>query len=676
MTLNKVTLVCDLYDGAGNPVVQGTGTLVPTTVLTDSSDQVIAGLTPVPVPFRAGGLPQVSLLATDNSGLLPSGWAWTFTPPAATGIAAFNVPLAAGPFSFTATNASPCVFSAPGYAAGYVNGTAVTLAGGSLPAGFSAATTYYVVAASGTTFELAATPGGAAIGSTSSGSGTVQTTAVHLSALSPVSSAASMQAYLPLPSGTPSAGQVPVATGTGEASAWGTPGTPLTTLGDTIYGGAGGAETRLPGNTSATREFLRQQGTGSASAAPAWDTIQAGDLPAATSGAQGAVQLAGDLGNTAAAPEVLSTHLASPLPVNQGGTGQATQQAAINALSGTQSAGKYLRSDGTNAALAAIQAADLPAATGSAQGVVELAGDLGGTAASPQVTGTHLASALPVAQGGTGQVTAAAAYNALSPMTALGDIEYESGAGTASRLAGNTSATKNFLTQTGTGSASAAPAWGTIASGDLPTGTTSAKGALQLDGTASDIAAPAVAAAAGSTGKAADAGHVHPLQDPLQIGVAINFFPGALQISQSVFTASSGAYSKLISGGYPISNLNIFVGASSGNISVAAYTNSGTGMSAAPTGGRLATSGAIACPAGGNAAVSLGSSITPNLGDWVALSADNTTATFQRPDTTGSSATLLLPGWGSRQLSAHPLPSTPSSLSSDASIGNFMMRGS
>ena len=44
-------------------------------------------------------------------------------------------------------------------------------------------------------------------------------------------------------------------------------------------------------------------------------------------------------------------------------------------------------------------------ATTSAKGVVQLAGDLAGTATSPQVTVTHLSSALPVAQGGTGATT-------------------------------------------------------------------------------------------------------------------------------------------------------------------------------------------------------------------------------------------------------------------------------
>lgn len=55
-----------------------------------------------------------------------------------------------------------------------------------------------------------------------------------------------------------------------------------------------------------------------------------------------------------------------------------------------------------------------------------------------------------------------------NPMTTLGDLIYENATPAAARLAGSTSATKQFLTQTGTGSASAAPAWGTIAGGDLP----------------------------------------------------------------------------------------------------------------------------------------------------------------------------------------------------------------
>ena len=45
---------------------------------------------------------------------------------------------------------------------------------------------------------------------------------------------------------------------------------PMTTLGDSIYGGASGTATRLAGNTGSRRQYFSQTGTGSASAAPAW----------------------------------------------------------------------------------------------------------------------------------------------------------------------------------------------------------------------------------------------------------------------------------------------------------------------------------------------------------------------------------------------------------------------
>ena len=91
--------------------------------------------------------------------------------------------------------------------------------------------------------------------------------------------------------------------------------------------------------------------------------------------------------------------------------------------------------------------------------------DISGTASlTTQVTGT-----LPIANGGTGQTSANAGFNALSPMTILGDLTYENSTPAATRLPGNVTTTKNFLVQTGTGAASAAPAWGTIAASDVPT---------------------------------------------------------------------------------------------------------------------------------------------------------------------------------------------------------------
>lgn len=81
----------------------------------------------------------------------------------------------------------------------------------------------------------------------------------------------------------------------------------------------------------------------------------------------------------------------------------------------------------------------------------------------------------------------------------------------------DTSAAASSVTaQTTFGAASAAGSATTYARGDhahgtptLPTATTSTAGVVQLDGTAADIAALGTQAA-GATGKAADAGHVHP----------------------------------------------------------------------------------------------------------------------------------------------------------------------
>jgi hypothetical protein len=51
---------------------------------------------------------------------------------------------------------------------------------------------------------------------------------------------------------------------------------PTTTLGDLAYYSTTNA--RLAGNTAATRKFLRQTGTGTVSAAPAWDTVTSADI--------------------------------------------------------------------------------------------------------------------------------------------------------------------------------------------------------------------------------------------------------------------------------------------------------------------------------------------------------------------------------------------------------------
>ena len=88
--------------------------------------------------------------------------------------------------------------------------------------------------------------------------------------------------------------------------------------------------------------------------------------------------------------------LAGTLAVANGGTGQTSAQSAMNTFAGAVTSGQYLRGNGTNVVMAAIQAADVPT----------LNQNTTGTAAN--VTGT-----VAVANGGTGATTAGAALTSL-----------------------------------------------------------------------------------------------------------------------------------------------------------------------------------------------------------------------------------------------------------------------
>jgi hypothetical protein len=162
---------------------------------------------------------------------------------------------------------------------------------------------------------------------------------------------------------TPAAGQFLAYTGSAWANtttlgvANGGTGLNAATLGDVPYGSGTNTLAQLAGNTTTTKKFLSQTGTGAVSAAPAWATLAAADIP--------------NLSTTVLTSGVLG--------VTRGGTG-------VSAI-------------------------------------------------------------------------------------ALGDLLYGSAATTLSALAGNTTTTKQILTQTGTGSASAAPVWGTLSAPDIGVGT-------------------------------------------------------------------------------------------------------------------------------------------------------------------------------------------------------------
>ena len=233
--------------------------------------------------------------------------------------------------------------------------------------------------------------------------------------------------------------------------------------------------------------------------------------------------------------------LSGTLPIGSGGTGETTAAAAITALAGTQVSGRYLRSDGTNTALAAIVAADVPTlnqnTTGTAAnvtGTVAVANGGTGTATPTLVAGTNVTitgtwpnqtvnstgtvtsvaasvpaflsiagspittsgtlaitysgTALPVANGGTGQTTASAAFNALSPVTSVGDLIIGDGANSATRLAIGANGyvlTSNGTTATWVAAGSGSGTVTSITAGTgLTGGTITTSGTIALDTTA------------------------------------------------------------------------------------------------------------------------------------------------------------------------------------------------
>ena len=92
-----------------------------------------------------------------------------------------------------------------------------------------------------------------------------------------------------------------------------------------------------------------------------------------------------------------SLTLGTPLAISEGGTGQTTRQAAMDALAGSTTSGQYLRGNGTDVVMSAIQAADVPTLNQNTTGT---AGNVSGVVA--------------VANGGTGATTATNARANLS----------------------------------------------------------------------------------------------------------------------------------------------------------------------------------------------------------------------------------------------------------------------
>ena len=200
----------------------------------------------------------------------------------------------------------------------------------------------------------------------------------------------------------------------------------MTTSGDTIYGGASGAATRLAGDTSNTRKFLREQAVGGVAQVPGWDTIQAGDVPT----------------------------------LNQSTSGTAAKATNMVGGNGTTLLGSIGYQSGTDTTTLLN-----PNVTTTKKFLSETGDSTNGTAPTWE---TISAGDVPTLNQNTSG-TAAKATNMVggNGTTLLGAMGYQSGTDTTTLLSPNVSTTKKFLRETGDGTNGTAPAWDTVTKTDV-----------------------------------------------------------------------------------------------------------------------------------------------------------------------------------------------------------------
>jgi hypothetical protein len=128
-------------------------------------------------------------------------------------------------------------------------------------------------------------------------------------------------------------------------------------------------------------------------------------------------------------------------------------------------------------------------------------------------------------------------------------------------------------------------------------------------------------------------------------------------------TVGVGTYfARVTRGQAPLaSKIGVVITTSSGNISVGAYRNSGSGRSAAP-GTQLAGTGSIACPAAGYQEIALGTTVDIGPGDWLAVAIDGTTQKMAIQTLSNN----ISPYAARQATSGFPVPSTVGTLISPA----------
>jgi hypothetical protein len=201
---------------------------------------------------------------------------------------------------------------------------------------------------------------------------------------------------------------------------------------------------KLPANDGSIGQVLKTDGAGNLS----WVTAGGGGTP---SGAAG-----GDLTGSYPNPTLNNTTV----------TAGTYPKVTVDAK-GRVTAGHSTISNADIDAAATI--ADTKLATITTAGKVSGNAVSGGTiSATLSGMASNVSGTVAIANGGTGAATAVAAFDALSPLTIVGDILIAGASGADARLPGNTNTAKQFLTSTGTGSAATTPSWSALAAADVP----------------------------------------------------------------------------------------------------------------------------------------------------------------------------------------------------------------
>jgi hypothetical protein len=181
----------------------------------------------------------------------------------------------------------------------------------------------------------------------------------------------------------------------------------------------------------------------------------------------------------------------------------------------------------------------LPLTTGITGTLAIGNGGTGSTSTTYCSLTTNVTGTLPIANGGTGQTTALAAYNALSPMTTLGDMEYEGAGSSALRLP--IGSTSQVLTVVG-----GVPAWATPAGGGVTTISFGSTGLTPSTATSGAVTvAGTLGVANGGTGLTAT-----PTNGQIPIGNGTNFTLATLTQGTGITIANtSGAITISSAGG-------------------------------------------------------------------------------------------------------------------------------